>query len=137
MSRRSSEARFGKPRKNGLAAHSGEWQGFVDLPLTDAEKDRLASAVEEDFPDVGEFLSECLADGYKFSAVTDEKHSCVIATLTGKSEGCENAGFSLSARGPDLERAVLVLYFKHVVVCERLRWAGHDEGRNNQLSLWG
>jgi hypothetical protein len=137
VSRRSAEARIGSQRKNGIKEHTGSWQGFVDLPLLDADKERLAALSDEDYPNLATFLTEVLQDGYKFSAVTDEAHHCVIATLTGKSEGCVNAGFSLSARGPDLAGAILVLHYKHTVLCEGQRWAGHEDSRNTQLSLWG
>ena len=136
MSRRSSEARQGKERSNGLKNYSGSWVGFVDLVLTNEEKEHLSSMGFEDYPDMRVFLERVLEDGYKVSLVTDEKHSCVIMTLTGKGEGCVNAGYSLSARGPDLLGALLVLDFKHRVLCDEGRWSGHEEGRSVQKSLW-
>jgi hypothetical protein len=136
MSRRSSEARQGKKRENGLSNHSGSWLGFVDLPLMEEEKQSLAAMSLEDCPDLLAFLERAIADGYKVSLVGDEKHSCVIMTLTGRGEGCENAGYSLSARGPDLVGALLVLDYKHRVICEEGRWLGHEETRGSQLSLW-
>lgn len=137
MSRRSSEAIEGKRRSNGLAKFSGDWKGFVDLPLTDAQKEHISRLEGDDLPDFSAFLVSVLADGYKFSAVMDEKHHCCIATLTGKSAGCLNSGFSLSARGPDFLSALLVLHFKHVVICEEQVWSGHGSVNENQLSLWG
>jgi hypothetical protein len=137
MSRRSSEARQGKARKNGLSEYTGSWVGFVDLPLTDTEKEHLQAFAPDDYPSFDAFLASVLEDGYKFSVVRDEKHACVIATLTGKGEGCVNAGYSLSARGPDFVGAVLVLWYKHVEICDGARWVGHEEARSSQLSLWG
>lgn len=133
----SNEQQRGSRRKNGLRDVSGEWKGFVDISLTGQEKEHLASLEQADYPDITAFLENVLSDGYKFSVTRDELHSCVIATLTGKGKGCPNAGYSLSARGPDLVGALLVLHHKHVVICEQLRWAEHGESSERQLSLWG
>lgn len=137
MSRRSSESVAGKRRNNGLKDHSGGWQGFVDITLSDEQKQHLAALGEEDRVDCWAFVLRCIEDGYKFSVTIDEKHSCAIATITGKTGQAVNSGFSLSARGPNADAAVLVLYFKHVVLCEEQRWDGHQSEDTNQLSLWG
>lgn len=137
MSRRSSEKIEGKKRTNGLQKYSGEWLGFVDLELSNEQKSHLAALENGDLPDLAGFLAVVLEDGYKFSAVVDQVHHCTIVTLTGKSEECLNRGYSLSARGPDFERALLVLHFKHVVLCEEQIWAGHERTASDQLSLWG
>lgn len=133
----SNERQRGSRRKNGLAKHSGSWEGFVDLPLSPGDKERLAGLGTEDYPVIADFLASVLDDGYKFSITRDEAHACCVATLTGKAEGCVNAGFSLSARGPDMAGAILVLYFKHVVLCEGQRWAGHEDASQQQMNLWG
>lgn len=137
MSRRSSESLVGKRRTNGLKDHSGAWEGFVDIALTSQQKEHLASLEQDDLPDVWLFLVSVVEEGYKVSLVNDEKHACCIATLTGRGSGCLNAGFSLSARGPDVFDALVVLHFKHVVLCDRQVWAGHADANTNQLSLWG
>jgi hypothetical protein len=133
----SNKKQRGSRRSNGLQQFSGGWQGFVDIDLSAEEKERLAALPPEDFPVAAEVLSELLADGYKFSAVTDEKHACCIVTITGKGEGCVNAGFSLSARGPDFERALLVLCYKHFERCDGGVWDGHQRDDGKQLRLWG
>ena len=137
MGKDPNERTNGSRRKNGLQKYSGEWQGFVDLELSEEQKRHLATLEENDLPDLAGFLAMVLADGYKFSAVVDQKHHCTIVTLTGKAEGCVNLGYSLSARGPELWAALLVLHFKHVVLCEEQRWSGHEGASDSQMSLWG
>lgn len=137
MGKDPNERTNGSRRKNGLQKYSGGWEGFIDLELSAEQKLKLASLEGDDLPDLAGFLSMVLDDGYKFSAVVDQKHHCTIATLTGKGEGCVNLGYSLSARGPDLQGALLVLHFKHVVMCEEQRWSGHESAASNQMSLWG
>jgi len=137
VSRRSSEERPGIKRKNGLQKFSGTWEGFVDIPLSPDDKERLAALSATDYPDIWEFFESVLSQGYKFSITRDEAHNCDIATLTGKGEGCINKGYSLSARGPGLESAILALWYKHVTLCEEQRWEGHANANSSQLSLWG
>jgi hypothetical protein len=136
MSGRSSETLSKSSRRGKKSNGSVGWQGFVDLPLTTQQKEHLAELSEDDYPDIGAFMLDVLADGYKLSVVTDEKHNCVIASLTGKSAGCVNAGYSLSARGPDLAGAFLVLHYKHHVLCEGLRWSDREGQQTNALSKW-
>lgn len=137
MSGTSSNAKQGSRRKNGISKFSGSWEGFVDIQLSPDDKERLAALSVTDYPDIWEFFESVLSDGYKFSITRDEAHSCDIATLTGKGEGCPNKGYSLSARGPSLEGAILALWYKHVTLCEEQRWSGHEKAASDQLSLWG
>jgi len=61
----------------------------------------------------------------------------VIATLTGKSEECENKGYALSGRGPDAVQAVLVLWYKHEVMAHFGSWTAEGRGPDDrQLPLW-
>jgi len=133
---KSNEIKRGSRRKNGISEFSGGWQGFVDIRLTPDEKASLSAMGASDYPDIGAFIDDVLSDGYKFSVTRDEAHSCYISTITGKGQGCVNAGFSLSARGPSLDGSILTLYYKHVVICDRLIWAGHERVEGQQLSLW-
>jgi hypothetical protein len=137
MSRRNDGTENGKARRTAASRVKNGWQGFVELPLSRVDKERLAALGDEDYPDVGTFLLEVLDDGYKVSFVKDERHSCVIATLTGKGDGCVNAGYSLSGRGPDLPGAILVLHFKHLVICESGIWVQHADARDNVADKWG
>jgi len=137
MSRRSSEELAKKRSRRGNSTAGKAWQGFVELSLTAAQKEHLALLSEEDYPDLYAFIRECLEDGYKLSFVRDFKHHCVIASLTGKGEGNVNVGYSLSARGPDLDKAIVALHFKHVEICERLIWADREESQRKEADLWG
>lgn len=137
VSGRSSEKNGkGTQRKNGFRKFSGDWEGFVDIVLNSEDKERLSQTEPEDYPDFMAWFEELLSDGYKLSITRDETHACDIATITGKGQGCVNAGYSLSARGPGLAGSLLVLYFKHVVLCEGGRWSGHERVSSDQLSLW-
>lgn len=136
MSRRSSEANARK-RRNGLTGVSGEWKGFVDLNLSDADKEHLQSWVVSDEWDGYGAIAELVERGYKLSLSPDPAHNCVVATVTGRVEGNENLGYSMSARGPSVDGAVAALAYKVLVVLQGGAWEDNPATQDRQLSLWG
>lgn len=137
MSRRSSESRNGKARKNGLAKYSNEWKGFVDVQLSEDDKARIAGDVEGGEIDFWKVLASWIDEGYKLSISPDTAHNCVIATITSRLDGDPNFGYSLSARGPNAEGAVAALYYKDHVILEDGLWSLAETKSNGQLSLFG
>jgi len=110
-----------KPRKGDPKPGESQWLGFVDIPLSDADKARI--------PELGiegerafNFLEEMIEDGYKITLSQDKKHSCYIATATGQHTESGNDGYSLSGRGPSTAGAVAALAYKHICLCERGSW---------------
>jgi len=126
-----------KPRKNGLAQHSGEWKGFVDLELESADKEYLAAWVESDEWSGTDMIVMLLGDGYKLSLSPDPKHNCVVATATGRLDACANVGYSMSARGPDAEKALAALGYKIYHVLSGEPWVDNPKAKDRQLGLWG
>lgn len=124
-------------RKNGLKEHSGGWIGFVDIVLTQEQKEELGQNYRMPDGRLLDFLVEVLEQGYKLSFSPDELHQCVIATLTGKSPDCVNVGYSLSARGPSLIGSIEAIAFKHLEICKGGRWETASKIPSSQLSLWG
>jgi len=110
--------------------------GFINIPLSDDDREQLHAYALETTLDVMQFLSEVMETGYKFSLALDGEHSSYIATLTGKAPACENLGYALSGRGPDAYGAVLVLWFKHAVKAHGGQWAAEAAPENHQLPLW-
>lgn len=131
------ESKKGSRRKNGLAKHSGEWLGFVDIELTADQKVFVADRGQWTPGEVEHFMTRLLETGYKLSLSPDELHHCVIVTITGKGAECPNAGYSLSARGPDWEGAMHMLMYKHTVLCDEMSWLTVGDQTNGQMSLWG
>jgi hypothetical protein len=136
MSRTNGTSRTGKKRAN-FGIKTGDWQGFVDIPLNEGELAAVRDEHEHHAMDLLGFLVACIDDGYKVSIAPHSRGASVIATLTGRDPECVNAGYSLSGFGPDVEGALLSVYYKHVVLCEKLRWADQPFTTRQQLSLWG
>ena len=57
-------------------------------------------------------------NGYKFSLGWDEYHQGVVAALYAKDAKMEWAGYTLSAWAADTETAILLLFYKHYIMCE-------------------
>jgi len=122
MSGASSERYAHKASKGKKKADLGGWLGFVDIPLSGDDRARLLTMNWSEETALS-FLEECVNDGYKVSIVQDPAHACVIASLTGREHNFDNAGYTLSGRGPDFMGGLASLYYKHVVLCERGRWS--------------
>lgn len=131
------DRRAGKTRANTGKRYSDDFLGFVDIDLTDGDREALEAWFQPNAVDVWAFLEDAVNDGYKFSLVVDLEHSSSIATLTGKGAGCENLGYALSGRGPNPLEATVVLWYKHAVLAHHGSWV--DQGSTpdqRQLPLW-
>jgi hypothetical protein len=111
-----------------------DWKGFVEISLTSEEKERIADSAWEP-ADYLSFLSRVVDDGYKVSIVSDSFNQCVVASLTGRASDCMNPGLTLSARGPETAGAIRALAYKHIEICEELRWDNRAETRGPDA--WG
>lgn len=125
-----------KNRRNGAAARQRgpEFKGFVNIPLTADEKRAIADDVYN-AEDTLEVVRALLEDGYKFSLSLDAAHNAIIATATGKNTGTANDGYALSGRGPTVEAAVRVLWYKHQGIAESGVWTNVQ--RDSGGDQWG
>ena len=134
MSGRSSER---VKRSNGKAS-GGQAQpsflGFVDIPLSEADKASL-DGLNFEPEDAFKFLEEMVEDGYKISISQDTAHSCYIATATGRNPNDPNYGYALSGRGADVVGGLASLAYKHVTLCQRGVWSNFTG--NSSPSKWG
>lgn len=123
-------ARNAKPRSTSKQRQ--DWQGFVNITLSQADQEAIGSAelLPDDFVGILAGLSEL---GYKVSFSPDKEHSCVICTATGVEDDCLNVGFSLSGRGPDISSALAVLWYKHDVLAQRGLWTNVGTSRAGNL----
>lgn len=119
----------GKPRTTKQRV---DWQGFVDIILSQGDKEKLASEslLPDDFVGVLEYFHQ---NGYKISFSPDKAHQCVIATITGVEDDCLNVGYSLSGRGPSIEKALAVLWYKHSVLASEGLWSNVGSDRGGDL----
>lgn len=137
MGSTASNAKYGKKRNGTGKRYEDSFLGFVDINLTQPERDECEELSASKGVDVAAFLAELVENGYKFSLAADWEHSMVIATVTGRADNCENKGYALSGRGPHAYGALVTLYYKVVTLCGWGPWATPEElEARNQLKLW-
>lgn len=129
--------RNGNRRKNTASKWTESFRGFVDIPLSDADRQILIDLFPVEPMTYVTFLADLMQEGYKFSLTEDRAHGCVIATATGKSEGNKNEGLALSARGPGVEQAMLALRYKMGTLARWGAWTSEEVKGSTQLTLWG
>lgn len=94
-----------------------EWKGYhkVNLSTEDAaafDAWRVNQSVQ-----ISDF--DVLANnGYKISVSYDDYHEGVSATLYCTQQKMPWAGYTLSAWAADAESAILLLFYKHYVICQ-------------------
>ena len=112
-------------------AAQATWKGFVDVELTPQEKEAVKALI----PKVDDVWSEVLRlvfQGYKLTLSYDGRHNSHNASLTCRSEGDPNNGYTLSGRGGTVWSAVCSLWYKHDVALQ-----GHwDTAKMQQQKLW-
>lgn len=137
MSGSSSNAKYGKKRRNGISDFSGDWQGFVDLPLSEEDKAHVLEYVASAEFEPEEAIQLLVESGYKLSIGPQNRGNSKVASITGRGPECVNLGFSLSAFGPDAISALGAVCYKHFVLCGQGRWSEFSDSEERQLSLWG
>lgn len=126
----------GRSRKGTQSKGADGFLGFVTIELTDTDRIAIQEAMQASLVAPLEFIFEAMEDGYKFSLSNDKKHNCVIATLTGREQECENKGFALSARGPDAFGAIAALWYKHAVKAHYGAWTAEGVVPDSQMRMF-
>lgn len=121
-------------KRQNKPAKKAEWKGYHKVNLTkEMEDDFRAWRVSQtlQFTDF-----DVLANGgYKISISWDDYHQGVSASLYCTQAKMDWAGYTLSAWAADVESAILLLFYKHYVVCEET-WdisADHSERQHSEF----
>ena len=107
---------------------------YVKLKLTDADKDRLRAS-DWTAEKVLFTLDKMVSDGYKISTQFEGNNDCVGVYATIAEEPHRNFKFCLTARGPDVMKALLSLFYKHYEVLAE-DWPTGQQG-NAASDGWG
>lgn len=116
-------------------AKKAQWLGYHRVNLSKADEAafelwRVGETVR--WEDIG-ILSNA---GYKFSLSWDDYHQGISASLYCTQAKMDWAGYSLTAWAGDAESAVLLLLYKHYVMCEE-EWDIALDRSENQGSSYG
>lgn len=100
---------------------------FAKVTLTREQRDEFLTWAEAINEDTVEIMTGVLLEGYKLSIKLDEENETWIATLTGDETSKHNAQTSMSARHMELDTALLLVVYKHTVLCEGADWENAAE----------
>lgn len=95
------------------------WGGFVNIPVSDADKEKFGFWFTEAEPVMIDTLSELMWSGLKLSVVFDGENDCFIATLTGKPHPDVDFRCAMSARHSSLPLALGLLLYKHFILADQ------------------
>jgi len=120
-----------KPEVTGKSFNPSRW---VACELSASDKKHLKT-VEVSFEQLLTGLSRLIDDGYRLSMGFETKNDAVGVYLTAPKDPTVNYTMCLSARAPTLEKALVVLSYKHF---EMLKgdWSGHVD-KSGAIDPWG
>lgn len=108
-----------------------EWAGFVDIRLTADQIDAFQSwDIQDD--DVWLGMAGDVQGGYKFTSAYNGQNDTFSASYTCNILGDPNAGYTLSAFGPDFYTACRMLLYKHHVV-SNYNWTSYKSAPTTRL----
>lgn len=118
------EARDARTEARQTAQNGSVWKGFVNVDLTDADREVLRTD-QTPFEDYWEGILDRMCAGYKLSVSRDHKNDTWIASLTCNHPADANRGYTLTGRGGSWTNAVIALAYKDRVL---LRGVWNDPG---------
>lgn len=95
---------------------------FVDIKLTEEERENFLTALEDGL-DAVKCLQTFADTGYRVGVAWSGEHQSYTVSVTCRDEESPNNGLCMTSFAGKLERAVLLAWFKHEVVC-RGDWGG-------------
>lgn len=119
----------GKQGKAASKSIGGDWQGFANVPLDEADRGVLRSG-SYDFVAGLEDIRSLLASGHKVSLSLNPDSGSVTASATGVRNDCPNKGYTLTAFANDVTDALTVLAYKHQVKAKGT-WAKFAAPKND------
>lgn len=120
-----------KPTVTGKSFNPSRW---VACELSSSDKKHL-KAVEISLETIMAGLGRLIDDGYRLSMGYETKNDAVGVYLTAPKDPALEYTMCLSARGPTLERALVVLNYKHFEMLKE-DWSGHVD-KSGAIDPWG
>jgi len=93
------------------------WGGFINVTVTDVEKDEFGVWYDENAQHVNSMLDDLLAEGMKYGVSYDQENQCYIVTLTGALVEKSNLRCCVTSRAGSWADANALSCWKHYVLC--------------------
>lgn len=112
-----------------------KFEGWVNINLSDDDKGQIEGIA----PDISEeqllgWVGSMAYHGYSFSASWDDWSDSQQVSLVCKNPDDQNYGLGLSSRHPDIDTAILTLYYKHEKIAEGV-WS--NVAKAPRSASWG
>lgn len=104
----------------GQAAGNGNLPTFVDVKLTESDRENFLASLGDDL-DAVRVLQSFADEGYRVGVSWSGEHQSYTVSVTCRDVESENNGLCMTSFAGDLARGILLAWFKHDVICER-RW---------------
>lgn len=121
-----------REKKKGLRVTGDgvKWNGFVPCEFDAESRQRFAAWESDQAPQAHwEWFIE-MCDGFKLTFSWSEPQSCYQVSMTGNDpKELMFFGWTLTARGRDVDRTLLALRFKHEVMLQE-KWLHEIRGDN-------
>lgn len=103
------------------------WQ-MINVPLTTSELKKFDEWARENLGDIEELCRHVMSAGYKIGISYHDDSGSFIATLTGKDvDHCENKRMSMSSWSREMDDAIMMAVYKHVVVFSEGAWQEREQ----------
>jgi len=118
-----------------FCAADAAWGGFVNINLSDVQKDEFRLWFEAEPSGYTAIVREFLLEGGKISITFDREHDCYIVTFTGALMGGSADRFAASSRAGILDEALALMAWKHGFLAEGDY--GNWRPFGNTMDHWG
>lgn len=97
---------------------------LIDYRLSETELDAFEAWAKQKPPSFASMMAELATMNYKLSLTFVENSESWCASITGKEDAKFNSGATITTWGDDVEEAILMAFFKVVVIFEKGKWVG-------------
>lgn len=104
-------------KSQSKAVKKVEWKGYLRVNLTPEQDTHFDEWVKAQHIQLSD-LDILLNNGFKFSLAWDSFHSGVTASFFANDTKLSWAGWVLTAWASSVDEAMLLLFYKHYVICE-------------------
>lgn len=98
-------------------SNDAPWGGFINVSLTDSDKEEFESWLVEHAAEVPSMLDDLLGEGMKYGCAYDRENQCYIATLTGALIEKSNVRCCVTSRAGTWREADALTVWKHYILC--------------------
>lgn len=123
-------------RQPYLLDNDAPWGGFINIRLTDEQKDEFSSWYEENSEHVGSYFEEIIGAGIKASFSYDAEHECCVLAVTGALVSTTpGSRFCSTSRAATLADVTALTVWKHLVMARGDY--GNYRPKDGSFMSWG